>query len=160
MTDPDRRDDLDDVDIDPDEVLAGQAEEDRTRDPGADLEDQGVPADDRTGLGEVPDPEPPVTPTDEPVGSVSHGTTRLEQAEGESLETKLEREEPDRPAGEEFASPADESAVHIEEVSPLAPDQAPQADEWPRTEDELASDPDDVSTASEPEQSTPDEADW
>ncbi len=109
MTDRDRRHDLDDIDIDPDEVRATQPEEDLTRDPGADLEQQGVPADDRTTFGgDVPDPQPPAAPTDEPVGSIAHGTTPLEQAEGEALDTKLEREEPDRPAGDEREWAADE----------------------------------------------------
>lgn len=161
MTDPYRRDDLDDIDIDPDEVLATRADEDTTRDPGADMEEeQGLPADDRTVLGDVPDPQPPAVPTDEPVGSVSHGTTRLEQAEGESMETKLQREEPDRPAGDQSRAAADEAAVHVHDVSPLSPDLPPQADELPRPEDELVVDPDDLATADEPEPSAPDEADW
>jgi hypothetical protein len=99
MTDRQRHD-LDDIDIDPDEALAAEPPEDRNLDPGADLADAGVPADDRMARGsEVPDPEVPVAPTDEPVGSTAYGTTEREQAAGEPLEVKLDREEPDESAG-------------------------------------------------------------
>lgn len=70
-----------------------------------------LPGADRTARGSnVPDPETPAAPTDVPVGSVAHGVTASEQAEGESLDTKLAREEPDRPAAEEpdDGTPADE----------------------------------------------------
>lgn len=98
MADRRRRDDLDDIDIDPDEALAAEPAEDRNLDPGADLSDAGVPADDRTALGsEVSDPEVPAAPTDEPVGTTAFGTTAFEQAAGEPLEIKLDREEPDEP---------------------------------------------------------------
>lgn len=98
MTDKPRRDDLGDVDIDPDEALAVDAATEYNRDPGADLDEQGIPADDRTAMGsEVPDPEIPAAPTDEPVGLTAHGVTEREQATGESHEQKLAREEPDEP---------------------------------------------------------------
>lgn len=98
MTDRQWRDDLDDIDIDPDEALAAEPADDRNRDPGADLSDAGVPADDRTTMGsEVSDPEVPAAPTDEPVGATAYGTTEREQAAGEPLEVKLAREEPDEP---------------------------------------------------------------
>lgn len=131
MTGPRWRDDLDDVNIDPDEALDTLAA-DRTRDPGADLDAEGVPADDRTSaLGEVPDPEIPAAPTDEPVGSTAFGTTELEQATGESLDRKLAREEPDvlEVSAEDRTSPAEQAAVHIEHVSPTAPDLPPAPDE-------------------------------
>jgi hypothetical protein len=99
MTDRPWRDDLDDVDIDPEEALAADAAAEGNRDPGADLDEAGIPADDRTAMGsEVPDPEVPAAPTDVPVGSDAHGTTAREQATGESLDQKLDREEPDQPA--------------------------------------------------------------
>lgn len=121
MSDPHRRD-LEDVDIDPEVALAAEDPADRTRDSGADLDQQGVPADDLTARGSnAPDPETPAAPTDVPVGSVAPGVTAPEQAEGESLDTNLAREEPDRPAAEEpgDGSPADELADAGED--PAAP---------------------------------------
>ena len=130
MTDPRWRNDLNDVDIDPNEAL--DTGTDRNRDPGADLDAEGVPADDRTSeLGQVPDPEVPAAPTDEPVGSTAYGTTELEQATGESLDTKLAREEPDQldTSTEDRTSPAEEAAIHVERVPPTAPDLPPLPDE-------------------------------
>lgn len=155
MTDRNWRDDLDDVDIDPNEALAAESDADRNRDPGADLDEHGIPADDQTAMGsEVPDPEHPAVPTDEPVGSLAYGTTAAEQAEGESLDAKLAREQPEQPpAGEQSsAPPAEEAAVQVYEVSPLGPDTPPQADEAVRADEELA--------VPQDEQTAGDEADW
>lgn len=74
----------------------------RNRDPGAPLDGQGIPdtADDQTPeRSRLPDPDRYPTPTEAPVVSTSFGTTAEEQAEGESLERKLTREE-QQPTGE------------------------------------------------------------
>lgn len=122
MSDPQRRRDLDDVDIDPDEALAAETEEDRSRDPGADLEEeQGVPADDRTSMvGDVPEPEQPAAPADAPAAATSYGTTEQEQSTGEPLDERLAEEEPDRPprAQRRRTPPTDEIGVHEEEEPP------------------------------------------
>jgi hypothetical protein len=144
MTDPRWRDDLDDVDIDPDEAVGAETGADRNRDAGTDLDTEGIPADDRTsGLGQVPDPEVPAAPTDEPVGSAAYGTTEWEQRTGESLDAKFAREEPDEPAvpPADSTGPAEEAAVHVERVPPTAPDGPPPPDEV-RPDDELLPPPD------------------
>lgn len=162
MTDPRWRDDLDDVGIDPDEAIGAETGADRNRDPGADLDAEGIPADDRTSeMGQVPDPETPAAPTDDPVGSARYGTTEREQVAGEPLDDKLAQEEPDQPAmaPDESTGPAEENAVHIERVAPTAPDTPPPPDEV-RPDDELLP-PSDASQADEPvdpgERPTPDE---
>jgi hypothetical protein len=132
MTDPQWRDDIDDVDIDPDEAVGAETGTDRNRDPGADLDSEGVPADDRTSAwGDVPDPEVPAAPTDDPVGSTAYGTTEMEQAAGEPLDVKLAREEPDQPASAtgDRTGPAEEAAVHVVRVPPTAADAPPPPDE-------------------------------
>ena len=139
MTDPRWRNDIDDVGIDPDEAVAAEAGTDQNRDPGADLDSEGVPADDRTsGWGEVPDPEVPAAPTDVPVGSAEYGTTAMEQAAGEPFDVRLAREEPDEPASapEDRTGPAEEAAVHVVQVPPTAADVPPPPDEV-RPDDEL-----------------------
>lgn len=139
MTDPRWRDDLNDVDIDPDEAVGAESAADRNLDPGADLDAEGIPADDRTSeFGEVPDPEVPAAPTDAPVGSTAWGTTEREQAAGEPLDAKLAQEEPDRPAmaADDTTGPAEEAAVHVQEIPPTAPDVPPPPDEV-RPDDDL-----------------------
>ncbi len=121
MSDPQRRRNLDDVDIDPDEALAAETDEGRSQDPGADMEAQGVPADDRTSMmGEVPEPEQPAVPADAPVASTAYGTTEWEQEHGERLDDRLAQEEPDRPprAQRRNTPPADEIGIHEEEEPP------------------------------------------
>ncbi len=133
MSDP-RPDDLDDVDIDPDEAIDAEDDAELTRDPGADLDTEGVPADDRTSqFGEVPDPEVPAAPTDEPVGATAHGTTAEEQRTGESHDARLAQEQPDEPAqpAADSIGPAEEAAVHVEDVPPTAPDVPRPPDEAP-----------------------------
>lgn len=68
----------------------------RNRDPGADLDAEGIPdiASDQQPE-HVDDPERVSVPTEEPVVSTSWGTTAEEVEEGEGLERKLAREEPD-----------------------------------------------------------------
>lgn len=106
--------------LDPDQDPARRIPE-RNRDPGADLDREGLPevADDATPQpGEVPEPQQQPVPTDAPVASTAHGTTEREQLEGEPLETRLAHEEPDEPAGGEQADPnvpAERAAMHIED---------------------------------------------
>lgn len=74
--------------------------EENNIDAGAALEDEGVPevADESTpGSGDVPEPERPIAPTDEPTASTAYGTTAREQAEHEPLDERLEAEEPESP---------------------------------------------------------------
>jgi hypothetical protein len=105
--------------LDPD-AGEGMRTPDRNRDPGADPDGQGVPevADDATpGAGEIPEPEVIAVPTEQPVASTSYGTTALEQAAGEPLETRLAHEEPDHPERGDSRNvrPAEEAAMHVEE---------------------------------------------
>lgn len=135
MTEQKRRRDIDDFAVDPDEALAADTEDDHNRDPGADLDEQGVPADDRTSMmGSAPEPERPVAPTDEPVAASDFGTTELEQVTGVPLEDKLSAERPDEPPDEvRHTERADEAiGVHVEEateadvVPPPAEDTPPE----------------------------------
>lgn len=134
MTEQRRRRHIDDVDIDPDEALAVDAEDDHNLDPGADLDEEGIPADDRTSMmGDVPEPEQPVAPTDEPVAGSEFGTTEREQVAGERLDDKLAEQRPDEaPADEQRMTRADRTTgVHVEDATeadspPPAEDVAPE----------------------------------
>ncbi|MDN3354061.1 DUF5709 domain-containing protein [Actinomadura sp. DC4] len=67
------------------------------RDPRSDLEDQGIP-DLQDGYPEQEwsgDPQEEPVPGDEPVALDDFGTTAEEQREGESLDGRLSREEPE-----------------------------------------------------------------
>lgn len=93
---------------------------DRNRDPGADLETEGIPevADDsRPGTGQAPEPELPVVPAEQPVASTAYGTTLREQRQGEPLETRLAHEEPDDALdrADDTDRPAEEAAMHVVE---------------------------------------------
>jgi hypothetical protein len=108
--------------LDPDQG-EGKRVPERNRDPGADLEREGLPevADDETpGAGNVPEPQRVALPTEEPVASTSYGTTELEQVEGEPLETRLAHEEPERPEteGADDRLAAEEAAMRVEEEPP------------------------------------------
>jgi uncharacterized protein DUF5709 len=73
------------------------------RDPRSRLEDEGIP-DLQDGYPQqewAEDPQQAPVPGDEPVALDDFGTTAEEQREGESLDGRLAREEPDRPPGEE-----------------------------------------------------------
>ncbi len=121
MSDPKRRRELKDVDVDPDEALAAEAEQDHSRDPGAEMEEeQGVPADDRTSMvGEVPEPEQPAAPADEPVAATAYGTTEWEQEHGAPLDDRLAEEEPDRsPRARRRRMPPEEQVGVHEEGEP------------------------------------------
>lgn len=66
-------------------------------------EREGIPdyADDASPeRGQVPDPQEPALPGDEPQAVFEHGTTVDEQLEGERLDRRLAREEPDVGAGD------------------------------------------------------------
>ncbi len=103
---------------------------DRLRDPGADPEAAGIPesAEDlNPGVGLVDDPERESMPTEAPVVSTSFGTTADEQLQGEGLERKLAREEPDvgQPGWHpdvdlRDSRPAEEAAMHIEDEESAA----------------------------------------
>lgn len=128
MTEHKRRRDTEDVDIDP-----------GNRDPGADLEEQGIPADDRTSMvRSAPEPERPVAPTDEPVASMEYGTTELEQVAGEPLEDKLDAERPDAPPDElqRQTRPDETTGVHVEEATE-ADAVPPPAEDTPPEEERL-----------------------
>jgi hypothetical protein len=73
------------------------------RDPRSEFEEQGIP-DLQDGYPEqewAEDPQQAPVPGDEPVAVDGFGTTAEEQREGEPLDDRLRREEPDRPPGEE-----------------------------------------------------------
>lgn len=137
MTERRRRQRLDDVDVDPEQAWAAETEDDLNRDPGADLDEQGVPADDRTSLGaEVPEPERPVAPTDEPVAAAEFGTTEREQVAGEPLDDKLAEERPDESPddGRGEARPAETQGVHVERATEADAVPPPAEDVPPETE--------------------------
>lgn len=85
-------------------------------------EDEGIPdhADDTsTAFNEADRPRfesPPAMPADHPLGVDEHGVTATEAREGESLEQRLAREEPqtsaDQPGPEGDGGAAEEVAVH------------------------------------------------
>jgi hypothetical protein len=115
--------------VDPNREI-GKEIPDRNRDPGADLEEQGIPevADDEApGRGDSPEPQRPSVPTDAPVFSTGHGTTEREVRAGEPLEHRLAHEEPDRATIDEPAHPDAEAmsgralGIHVER-EPSAPD--------------------------------------
>jgi hypothetical protein len=93
----------------------------RDPDPGSELEAEGVP-----DMSDVDTPQrisgdthemiPP--PGDEPGASVDFGTTAEEERQGESLDGRLAREEPDRPP-----RPGDEAAHRF-----VAPDEGVRED--------------------------------
>lgn len=67
------------------------------RDPRSELEDQGIP-DLQDGFPEqnwAEDPQQAPIPGDEPMAVDDYGTTAEEQREGESLDGRLRREEPE-----------------------------------------------------------------
>jgi hypothetical protein len=67
------------------------------RDVGLELEDEGIPdlQDGTPGAGRAEDPEFMPVPGERPGASGDFGTTAYEQAEGESLSGRLDRELPD-----------------------------------------------------------------
>jgi hypothetical protein len=84
------------------------------RDPGASPDDAGIPevADDMTpGSGDVPEPELPTVPTDQPVAASAHGVTATEHREGSPLDERLAAEEPD-----ELPALGDGGPIHVEEL--------------------------------------------
>jgi Family of unknown function (DUF5709) len=73
------------------------------RDPRSEFEEQGIPdlQDGYPEQGWAEDPQQAPVPGDEPVAVDDFGTTVEEQREGEPLEGRLRREQPDRSPGEE-----------------------------------------------------------
>lgn len=70
---------------------------DRDRDPRSEFEDEGIP-DLQDGYPEqqwAEDPQQAPLPGEEPMAMDGHGTTEAEQREGEPLDGRLRREEPD-----------------------------------------------------------------
>jgi hypothetical protein len=67
------------------------------RDVGLELEDEGIPdlQDGTPAAAQAEDPEFMPVPGDRPGASADFGTTAAEQAEGESLAGRLDREQPD-----------------------------------------------------------------
>jgi hypothetical protein len=74
-------------------------------DPRSELEDEGIPdlSDSAPEQERAEDPQQAPVPGDQPVAVNEFGTTAEEQREGESLEDRLGREEPEPP---EMQSPA------------------------------------------------------
>jgi hypothetical protein len=77
------------------------------RDPGASVEEAGLPevADDERPTGDVPEPQIPATPTDAP----SYGLFRVE--EQETLDERLAEEEPDPTQDPDLFDDQDEDPV-------------------------------------------------
>lgn len=93
------------------------------RDPRPEFEDEGIP-DLQDGYPEqwwAEDPQQAPVPGDEPIAVDDHGTTAEEQREGESLDGRLSREEPDWDQG--AGRPASERAGRlVEEDEGIRPD--------------------------------------
>lgn len=135
--------DLDpDVEAEPDPVLDPDLDESayatdeaerapHGRDPGSDLDLEGVPdvADESTpGTGEVPEPEVPSAPNEAPGAADSYGTTAWEQQHSQGLESRIAEETDEydeEDSGEQGSSP-EAAAMRVEE-----PDQATGETERP-----------------------------
>lgn len=83
------------------------------RDPHSELEEEGIPdlADSTPERKVMVDPQRPPVPGDQPVAVDDFGTTAAEQAEGEPLDQRVDREEPEEQAmfggaGEPVRQPA------------------------------------------------------
>ncbi|XVQ09155.1 DUF5709 domain-containing protein [Spirillospora sp. CA-255316] len=90
-------------------------------------EDEGIP-DLQDGTPEqywAEDPQEAALPGDEPVAVDDFGTTAEEMREGEPLDERLRREEPERPAPE--AEPASPAGRIVEEDEGAHPDTEPDA---------------------------------
>jgi hypothetical protein len=90
-------------------------------------EDEGIP-DLQDGTPEqywAEDPQEAALPGDEPVAVDDFGTTAEEMREGEPLDERLRREEPERPVPE--AEPAAPAGRIVEEDEGARPDTEPDA---------------------------------
>jgi hypothetical protein len=107
------------------------------RDPRSELEDQGIP-DLQDGYPEqewAEDPQQAPIPGDEPMAVDDFGTTAEEQRQGESLDGRLSREEPEAEApGADTTAPAagrlvqqDEGVRDDTESEEIAQDVGPDA---------------------------------
>lgn len=93
-------------------------------------EREGIPdyADDASPeRGQVPDPQEPALPGDQPQAVFEHGTTVDEQLEGERLDRRLAREEPDVGAGD--VSPGDRGDREGDGEVLVAPDEGAHTDD-------------------------------
>ena len=81
-------------------------------------EDEGLPEvqqDDSPTMAEAEDPEFAPLPGEQPGASVDVGTTAREQAEGESLDSRLAREVPDDAPGVRPAADHDHTTPQLEQ---------------------------------------------
>ncbi|NED96345.1 hypothetical protein G1H11_13610 [Phytoactinopolyspora alkaliphila] len=102
-----------------DDIMSDQVGE-ANRDPGADLDAEGVPevGDDSTpGKGEIPDPEVPVVPTDVPTAAMTEALKDPEDEELTDLEAAIAAEESDG-VPDDRGGPAEHAALRVEEDEP------------------------------------------
>ncbi|MGY1632783.1 hypothetical protein ACI784_13865 [Geodermatophilus sp. SYSU D01186] len=88
-------------------------------------EDEGIPEvsqDDSPTQERAEDPQFAPVPGDEPGASVDFGTTSFEQAEGESLTGRLEREVPDVQPGVRAAEDPQRASLQLEQDTSTTPD--------------------------------------
>jgi hypothetical protein len=88
-------------------------------------EDEGVPEvsqDDSPTQERAEDPQFAPVPGDEPGASVDFGTTSFEQAEGESLTGRLDREVPDVQPGVRAAEDPQRASLQLEQDTSTTPD--------------------------------------
>jgi hypothetical protein len=100
----------------------GNPDDEYNRDPGATVEEAGLPevADDASPDGDVPEPQVPAVPIDTP----SYGLFRIE--EEETLDERLAEEEPDPTQDPElFADDEEEPEDDDLELDPLPSDTEP-----------------------------------
>jgi hypothetical protein len=88
-------------------------------------EDEGIPEvsqDDSPTQERAEDPQFAPVPGDEPGASVDFGTTSFEQAEGESLTGRLDREVPDVQPGVRAAEDPQRASLQLEQDTSTTPD--------------------------------------
>ncbi|MGY1821633.1 hypothetical protein [Geodermatophilus sp. SYSU D00079] len=88
-------------------------------------EDEGIPEvsqDDSPTQERAEDPQFAPVPGDEPGASVDFGTTSFEQAEGESLTGRLEREVPDVQPGVRAAEDPQRAHLQLEQDTSTTPE--------------------------------------
>ena len=81
-------------------------------------ENDGIPEvaqDDSPTMQRAEDPEFMAMPGESPTATVDHGTTALEQSEGESLDSRLAREIPDDAAGVRPAEDPNRAGLQLEQ---------------------------------------------
>ncbi|MBB3085676.1 hypothetical protein [Geodermatophilus sabuli] len=88
-------------------------------------EDEGIPEvsqDDSPTQERAEDPQFAPVPGDEPGASVDFGTTSFEQAEGESLTGRLDREVPDVQPGVRAAEDPQRASLQLEQDTSTTPE--------------------------------------